>query len=195
TRTILNDSQLVGDVICTMTDGPCILFGASGIKLSLNSFTMTGPANPDDTNTCQPTSGNPPADGIATGNVLVTPPVNQTDIQILGPGMVQNFRRHGIFIPGTPNVSTKATVKNITSHHNCFSGLLPNTMTASVIEGIVSIRNAVNSGAAPCGGNCLVISNNNVIRKNQFGGNGSVGPTASFTAGAATAATNNDFGV
>ena len=195
TRTILNDSQLVGDVICTMTDGPCILFGASGIKLSLNGFTMTGPTNPDDTTTCQPTSGNPPADGIATGNVLVTPPVAQTDIQILGPGMVQKFRRHGIFIQGTPNVSTKATVKNITSHHNCFSGLLTNTMTDSLIEGIVSIRNAVNSGAAPCGGNCLVLSNNNAIRKNQFSGNGSVGPTASFTASAVTAATNNDFGV
>ena len=95
TRTIFNDSQLVGDVTCTMTDGPCILFGAAGIKLSLNGFTITGTANPDDSNTCQPTSGNPPADGISNANVLVAPVVSQTDAQILGPGMVQKFRRHG----------------------------------------------------------------------------------------------------
>src|SRR5215510_8962524 len=75
TRTILNDSQLIGNVACTMTDGPCILFGAPGIKLSLNGFTITGPANPDDSNTCQATSGNPPADGISNANVLVTPVV------------------------------------------------------------------------------------------------------------------------
>ena len=68
-------------------------------------------------------------------------------------------------------------------------------MTDSVIEGIVSIRNAVNSGAAPCGGNCLIGSNNNVIRKSQFSGNGSVGPAATFTAATATVVSNNDFGV
>jgi hypothetical protein len=195
TRTIFNDSQLVGNVSCTMTDGPCILFGAPGIKLSLNGFTITGPANPDDSTTCQPTSGLPPADGITNANTLVAPTVSQTDVQILGPGMVEKFRRHGILIVGLAGVSTKATVKNITSHHNCFSGLLTNLMTDSVIEGIVSIRNAANSGAAPCGGNCLVSSNNNVIRKNQFSGNGSVGPTAAFTAAVATVASNNDFGV
>jgi len=96
---------------------------------------------------------------------------------------------------GTAGVSTKATIKNIISHHNCYSGLLTNSMTDSVIEGIVSVRNAANSGPAPCGGNCLVASSNNVIRKNQFSGNGSVGPTATFAAGSATVASNNDFGV
>src|SRR6187549_1381490 len=78
TRIITNDSQLVGNVSCTMTDGPCISFGAAGIKLSLNGFTITGPANPDDSSTCQPTSGNPPADGISNGNPLVTPPTLYT---------------------------------------------------------------------------------------------------------------------
>jgi hypothetical protein len=33
TKTIFEDSQLVGDVTCTMTDGPCIDFGASHITL------------------------------------------------------------------------------------------------------------------------------------------------------------------
>src|SRR5262245_57739647 len=68
TRTIFNDSQLVGNVNCTMTDSACILFGAPGIKLSLNGFTITGTANPDDSSTCQPTSGLPPADGITNAN-------------------------------------------------------------------------------------------------------------------------------
>jgi parallel beta-helix repeat protein len=195
TRTIVNDSQLVGNVTCTTIDGPCILFGAPGIKLSLNGFTITGPANPDDSSTCQPTGGNPPADGITNANTLVSPAVSQTDVQILGPGMVQKFRRHGILIVGTAGVGTRVTVKNVTSHHNCFSGLFTNGMTDSVIEGVVSVRNAVNSGVGPCGGNCIVSSNNNVIRKNQFSGNGSVGPAATFTAAAVTVASNNDFGV
>jgi parallel beta-helix repeat protein len=56
-------------------------------------------------------------------------------------------------------------------------------MSDSVIEDNVSVRNAVNSGGAPCGGNCIVNSHNNRIRRNQFSGNGSVGPPA------------NDFGV
>ena len=47
TKTIFEDSQLVGDVTCTMTDSPCIDFGAPHIKLWLNGFTITGPASPD----------------------------------------------------------------------------------------------------------------------------------------------------
>src|SRR5262245_66225078 len=45
TLTIVDDSQLVGDVTCTVVGAPCIAFGASGITLKLNGFTMTGLAN------------------------------------------------------------------------------------------------------------------------------------------------------
>lgn len=177
TKTIFEDSQLVGDVTCTMIDSPCIDFGASHINLRLNGFTMTGPANPDNPSPgfCNPTSGAPGADGIRI--------FNQIHGQILGPGMVQKFRRHGIFIAGTIGISTSATVRHVTSHHNCFSGILANGMSDSVIEENVSVRNSVNSGSAPCGGNCLINSHNNRIRRNQFSGNGSVGPPS------------NDFGV
>jgi parallel beta-helix repeat protein len=182
TKVIFEDSQLVGDVVCTMTDSPCIDFGVSHIKLRLNGFTITGPAEPDNVPDpanspafCNPTSGMPMADGIRI--------LNQTHAQILGPGMVQKFRRHGILIVGTIGVSTKARVRGVTSHHNCFSGLLTNAMSDSFIEDVVSIRNANNSAAAPCGGNCLVNSNNNRIWRSFFGGNGSV------------ANGNNDFGV
>src|SRR5262249_18398306 len=116
TKVIMEDSQLVGDVTCGIIAGPCIQFGAPNIKLRLNGFTITGPANPDDSTTCNPTSGAPAADLISSGG--------QTGIQIIGPGMVQKSKRHGILIAG----SAKVTVKHVTSHHNCFSGLLTNGM-------------------------------------------------------------------
>jgi len=192
TKIIFDDSQLVGNVTCTMTTAACIQFGAPNLTLRLRGFTITGTANPDDTTTCQPTSGPPLADGISNG----TSPVNgQPGARIIGPGMVQKFRRHGILIVGAAGgVSTNVTVKDITSHHNCYSGLLTNGMTDSLIEGIVSVRNAANSGAAPCGGNCLVNSNNNHILNNVFGGNGSV-CGAALCGAPPTVASNNDFGM
>src|SRR5687767_5223873 len=171
---ITEDSRLVGDVTCTTTTEPCIDLAASHITLRLNGFTMTGPAEPE-AGICNPSSGNPQADGVRTLNV--------THVRILGPGMIQKFRRHGIFIVGQSGIPTRATVSDVTSHHNCFSGILTNTMSSSRIEGVVSIRNAIQSGAAPCGGNCLVNSHNNTIRRNFFAGNGSA------------ANNNNDFGV
>ena len=67
TRVIVENSQLVGDVTCTMTTTPCIQFGAPNIALRLNGHIITGPANPDDTTTCQPTSGPPLRTASATG--------------------------------------------------------------------------------------------------------------------------------
>jgi parallel beta-helix repeat protein len=188
TKTIFENSQLVGHVTCTTTAGPCIDFGASHITLRLNGFTITGPGDPDvppdpahPSASCNATSGAPSADGIRISN--------QIHGRILGPGMVQKFRRHGILIVGTIGISTNATVRYVTSHHNCFSGLLTNGMSDSVIEENVSVRNASNSTFAPCGGNCLVNSHNNRIRRNQFSGNGSViDPTNPTNP-------NNDFGV
>src|SRR5688500_11080442 len=161
---ISEDSRLVGDVTCMTTTEPCIDLAASNITLRLNGFTITGPAEPEG-GACNASAANPQADGIRTMNV--------THVRILGPGMVQKFRRHGIFILGQAGIRTRATVSDVTSNHNCFSGLLTNTMSYSDITGIVSVRNAINSGAAPCGGNCLVNSHNNVIRGNFFAGNGS----------------------
>lgn len=177
TKTIFEDSQLVGDATCAPTATPCIDFGASHSKLRLNGFTITGPAEPDNPaspNSC-PTAQPPNADGIRI--------LNQTHAQVLGPGMVQNFRRHGIFMVGTAGVSSEIRIRHITSHQNCFSGLLMTGVSDSVIEDNVSIRNASNSAISPCGGNCIVNSHGNRIRRNQFSGNGSVGPPS------------NDFGV
>jgi parallel beta-helix repeat protein len=191
TKILVEDSQLVGNVTCTTTTTPCIQFGAPNIALRLNGHTITGPANPDDTTTCNATSGAPASDGISNGTNAST---SQPGVQIIGPGMVQKFRRHGIFIVGVAGLSTNVTVKHITSHHNCFSGLLTNGMTDSALEGIVSVRNATNSGGAPCGGNCLINSNNNHVLNGLFGGNGSPCATA-LCAAAPTVASNNDFGL
>jgi hypothetical protein len=174
TKFITDDSELVGNVTCMTTTEPCIDLAASHITLRLNGFTITGPADPD-AGVCNPSSGNPQADGIRTLNV--------THVRIVGPGMIQKFRRHGIFIVGQDGINTRATVSDVTSHHNCFSGVFTNTMSFSRITGIVSVRNSIQSGAAPCGGNCLLNSHNNVIRRNFFAGNGSA------------ANNNNDFGV
>ncbi len=190
-KVIVEDSQLVGDVTCTMTTTPCIQFGAPNIALRLNGHIITGPANPDDSTTCQPASGPPPADGISNGTSAAT---SQPGVQIIGPGMVQKFRRHGIFIIGAAGVSSNVAVKNVTSNHNCFSGLMANGITDSRIDRVVSVGNASNSGGAACGGNCLVNSSNNHIVNGLFGGNGSP-CAAALCATPPTVASNNDFGV
>lgn len=144
TWTIYEDSELVEDVRCMVDppDTPCIEFGASDITLKLNGFTITGPADPPNTG-CTPTFS--PGDGIAV--------VAKHDVAVLGPGLIQKFARHGIFLgPGT----TKAKVKRVTTSDNCFSGILLGSTTDSVIEKNVSVRNAIGSPTAslnlPCGG-------------------------------------------
>jgi hypothetical protein len=188
TKVIYDDSRLVGNVTCTMADGPCIDFGAPGITLRLNGFTMTGPGDPDATPDplnpgafCNPTSGGVQADGIRVSDIAQAQVMSHS--RILGPGMVQKFRRHGIFIVGSPGVATRAKVQQVVSHHNCFSGIFLNLVSESVIEENASVRNANNSTTASCGGSCIVNSHNNRIRRNHFAGNGSVSNG------------NNDFGV
>ena len=175
TKIIFDDSQLVGDVTCAVTATPCIAFGAPHITLRLNGFTMTGPAEPDNPANSCPSAQPANADGIQI--------VNQTHAQIFGPGIVARFRRHGMFIVGSAGMSTNLTARHITTTENCFSGLLMTGVSDSVIEDNVSVRNASNSAVSPCGGNCIVNSHNNRIRRNVFSGNGSVGPPS------------NDFGV
>jgi parallel beta-helix repeat protein len=188
TKVIYEDSRLVGHVVCTMADGPCIDFGTSGITLRLNGFTMTGPGDPDATPDpadpgafCNPTSGGIQADGIRVSDIAQAHVMSRS--RILGPGMVQKFRRHGIFIVGSTGMATRAKVQHVVSHHNCFSGIFLNLVSESVVEENTSVRNGSNSTTAPCGGSCIVNSHNNHIRRNHFAGNGSVNNG------------NNDFGV
>jgi hypothetical protein len=177
TLTIFENSELVCDVMCSQTGGPCIQFGADHIWLRLNGFTMTRADTEPPTN-CVDRTTFPLEDGISTNG--------HDHVQILGPGMVQRFRRHGLFVIN----SSRVTVKHVTSHHNCFSGLQTASMTDSDIEENVLIRNAIASGPFSCGGNCNLNAQNNRIRRNEAAGNGSIEPGAT-----PRGPMPNDFGI
>jgi len=138
TRTIREDSRLVGDVTCTVTGAPCIAFGSGHITLQLRGFTITGQA--DAVNAC---SGAIVAGehGISTNN--------QVDVSIQGPGVVQRFRAHGVFFTGT----LLGRVEGITATTNCQSGIFLNaTSSLIVITGNLSTRNGSTQPGAACGG-------------------------------------------
>ena len=122
TLTIFDNSRLVGDVTCLQLDnGPCINFGAPDIKLDLNGFTITGPADPPANCTSAP------ADGIAA--------VGHDGIEIHGPGVIQNFKRRGISLVQLSG----ATVKRVVSQHNCSTGLMLRFVSSSLVEGVVAM--------------------------------------------------------
>lgn len=136
TLTIFDDSELVGDVKCTVAGAPCIALGAPGIKLRLNGFTITGPDVPP--------AGCTPATSAEDGIDVV----GLQDVAILGPGLVQKFGGFGIFLLRDANVRIEGT----TMSDNCFSGIILVATTDSDIVRNVSVRNSIGSEGAPCGG-------------------------------------------
>lgn len=171
TLTIYDNSQLVGDVTCTVTVGPCIAFGASHIKLRLNGFSITGPAPiPCTSFTVPATTGN----GIALDSV--------SHAAVLGPGLVQRFRRWGILLSGSTN---KSTVKQVVVTLNCLGGIqLFNGTFDNEIEENISLANTVGSGTISCGGICVLGSHQNRVRRNETSGNGE-----------SLSVLSNDFGI
>jgi len=135
TMAITENSQLVDDVTCTVTDAPCLDVVASNVTLELNGFSVTGLADPQ--TGCQGSGTSGPEQGIRI--------LNQTGVTIHGPGIVQRFRVHGIVING----STGTTITGVTTSTNCASGILLGG-NSNVLENNVSIRNG--SLGAPCGG-------------------------------------------
>jgi len=165
TLTIFDDSQLVGDVTCTVPldmsgANPCIAFGVDHIKLRLNGHTITGPVFP-------PTGCSLPSDSKFGVGIYVN---GQTDVKIEGPGVIQHFERWGILLLS----STEVTVRKVTANRNCWSGMQTIGTSDSNFEGDIWINNAAGSNGAACGGICLVNSNRNRMRKSTFYGNGSV---------------------
>ena len=136
TLTITEDSQLVDDVTCTVTGAACIAFGAAGVTLDLNGFTMTGLADP------------------ATACSGITPPGGEfgivvngfNNVTVRGPGLVQRFRAQGVFLTG----SSGSTVRDVTSATNCASGFQVVNGSNNLLENNVSVRNA--HPTAACGG-------------------------------------------
>jgi len=140
TLTITEDSQLVDDVTCTVTDAPCIAIGAPHVTLELNGFTMTGQA--DAITGCSGASVPyfPPAaeDGIDVDG--------QTDVVIRGPGLIQQFRDAGIWLLNSRDVQ----VIGVTTSTNCSSGILVGGGSGHNLFGNISVRNG--NSTAPCGG-------------------------------------------
>jgi len=99
---------------------------------------MTGSASPPNNCTSFPTPF-VPEDGITTAG--------QSNVAILGPGLVRNFARMGILLPK----SSQVRVERVTAADNCFSGILVSGTTDSDIARNVSVRNFGFDGTA-CGG-------------------------------------------
>jgi len=133
TWTIYDDSKLVGDVTCMVENGPCIVIGASNIKLHLNGFKISGTI-------AGCTSDTSLDDGIDV--------ISVNDVAILGPGAIQGFGGFGIFLLTDNDVK----VQGITASDNCFSGIFLGGVTNSDIERNISVRNSMGSEDGPCGG-------------------------------------------
>lgn len=136
TYVIVEDTELVGDVTCDVGSTPCFSFGASNVELRLNGFTMTGRA--DAVTGCA---------GAGFANEFGITTNSQNNVSVRGPGLVQRFRNHGVFVVG----STNARVEGITASTSCGSGILvAGTSFGTLVQGNVSVRNG--SLVASCGG-------------------------------------------
>ena len=136
TLTITDNSQLVGNVTCTVTGAACITFGAPGIALKLNGFSITGQADA--------------VTGCAGGQVANESGILVNSMRgavIQGPGIVQRFRMEGIQISGG---SSRVLVTQVTASTNCRSGIFVNASSDNDIEANTSVRNG--NGTSPCGG-------------------------------------------
>jgi hypothetical protein len=137
TYVIVEDTDLTGDVACDVTGAACFSFGAPGVELRLNGFTITGKADP--VTACAGAALTANEGGIFTNN--------QSRVTVRGPGLVQRFRQHGVWVAGSQDVR----VENLTASTNCGSGVfIAANSFGTLVEGITTVRNG--SAAAPCGG-------------------------------------------
>jgi hypothetical protein len=136
TLTITDDSKLVSDVTCTVTGAACIAFGAGGLTLDLNGFSLTGLGDPQ--------TG---CSGASTAGEIGILANGLKDVIIRGPGRVEQFRNFGIQLLNT----TGGTVADVTVATNCMSGIFVSGGSANnVVERNVSVRNGHLTAA--CGG-------------------------------------------
>jgi hypothetical protein len=135
TMALTEDSELTGDVTCTVTGAPCLSINAPQVTLDLHGYTITGQGDPQ--------TG---CSGGATANEFGILVNSQIGVTIHGPGVVQRFRNTGIQIL----TSTGTTVNAVTTSTNCASGILVAGGAANELYDNVSIRNG--NGTSACGG-------------------------------------------
>jgi hypothetical protein len=138
TFTIVEDTDLTGDVVCDVASGTaCFAFGASGVQLRLNGFTITGKADPN--TGCSGGAFVNGENGISTNGL--------NDVSVQGPGLVQQFRTHGVAVIGSRDVR----VEGVTASTNCGAGVFVSAASFdTLVEGVTAIRNG--STGATCGG-------------------------------------------
>jgi parallel beta-helix repeat protein len=136
---IVEDTELAGDVTCDVPNNtPCFSFGASGVELRLNGFTITGKG--DAVTGCGGTNG-PNEFGITTNNMR--------RVSVRGPGVVKQFRADGIFVIG----SADSRVVDLTVSTNCMSGIrIGATSFGTLVENTVAVRNGASNPGLSCGG-------------------------------------------
>jgi parallel beta-helix repeat protein len=139
TYVIVEDTDLAGDVRCDVPNGTaCFSFGASGVELRLNGFTIAGKA--DAITGCAGTNG-PNEFGITTNAM--------NRVSVRGPGVVKQFRADGIFVIG----STDSRVVDLTLSTNCMSGIrIAATSFGTLVENNMSVRNGASNPGLSCGG-------------------------------------------
>jgi len=137
TVTITDDSQLVGNVTCTVTGAACISFGAPGIALKLNGFSITGQGDA--------VTGCAGSQVAGESGILVN---GLRGVIVQGPGVIQRFRAHGIIITGA---SSRVLVTRVTAATNCMAGVI---VTGASSDNDVEASSFVSNGnsTAPCGG-------------------------------------------
>ena len=138
TYVIVEDTDLVGDVRCDVPNNTaCFSFGASGVELRLNGFTITGKG--DAVTGCGGTTG-PNEFGITTNGM--------NRVSVRGPGIVKQFRADGIFVTGSDS-----RVVDLTLSTNCMSGVrIAATSFGTLVENNVSVRNGNTNPGGSCGG-------------------------------------------
>jgi parallel beta-helix repeat protein len=156
TYVIVEDTDLIGNVTCAVPDGSaCFSFGASGVELRLNGFSVTGRG--DAITGCGGTS-------VATEGGVNTNSMNR--VVVRGPGLIQRFRGDGIFV----FASTDARIENLVISTTCQSGVrIAATSFNTLVQGITSVRSG--NGTAACGG-IWIIGHNSRVRLNNTQGNG-----------------------
>ncbi len=155
TLTITENSRLTGDVTCTVTNAPCIKFGASDIKLELNGHVMTGNANPA---SCV----------LAGERGISTDTFDRVSIE--GPGLLTKFRGVGIFVGstvGTTVFGNHNRVKGVSITETCDIGIVL-LGSDHVVEDNSLVRVGVDFGLLATGSGHR-IRRNEVIRSGGHG--------------------------
>jgi hypothetical protein len=140
TRTymLVEDTVLVGNVTCDVENAPCFSFGAPGIELRLNGFSITGRA--DAVTGCNGASF-PNETGVFTNR--------QDRVSVRGPGMIERTRGRGVHVIG----STGVRVQGFAISTTCSSGIFVAADSFNtVIEEVIAVRNGASAPGNPCGG-------------------------------------------